>query len=70
VKILFEINFSGKVHMVAPLTWLGYLTGALCCVCAFLNILRFIPLFGYYGVENEVLDLCVNHCNTDLVPAC
>ena len=56
--------------MVAPLTWLGYLTGALCCVCAFLNILRFIPLFGYYGVENEVLELCVNHCNTELVPAC
>ncbi|CAB4034268.1 Vesicle-trafficking SEC22a, partial [Paramuricea clavata] len=44
---------SGKVHMIAPLTWLGYLTGALCCVCAFLNILRFIPLFGYYGVETE-----------------
>ncbi len=40
--------------MVGPLTWLGYLTGALCCVCAFLNILRFIPLFGYYGVETEV----------------
>jgi hypothetical protein len=44
----------GKVHVIAPLTWLGYLAGALCCVCAFLNILRFIPLFGYYGVETEV----------------
>ena len=42
------------MHIVAPLTWFGYLTGALCCVCAFLNILRFIPLFGYHGVETEV----------------
>ena len=46
--------FLGKVHMVVPLTWLGYLTGALCLVCAFLNILRFFPLFAYYGVETEV----------------
>ncbi|XP_046850896.1 vesicle-trafficking protein SEC22a-like isoform X2 [Xenia sp. Carnegie-2017] len=44
---------SGKVKIVLPLNWLGYLSGALCCVCALLNILRFVPLFAYYGAENE-----------------
>lgn len=43
----------GAVYTITPLSWVGHLSAALCIICAFLNILRFIPLFGYYGIDNE-----------------
>lgn len=47
----------GAVYNITPLSWVGYLAAALCIVCVFLNILRFIPLFGYYGIDSEDHDI-------------
>lgn len=58
-----KFPFSGALYNATPLSWVGYLAGALCLICAFLNILRFIPLFGYYGIEHEVCfgEHCTSH---------
>ena len=58
LKMLLVTFSPGPSRQFAPLSWVGVTACLLSAICAFLNLVRFVPLLNFINVD-EV-------CNKDV----